>query len=801
MGDYSILKQAIADVIKTNGNEEITGAKLQNVLLTIINNVGENATFAGIITPSMNPGTPDANIFYIAVESGVYPNINSTSLNYGEVGIVSNKGGAWQMLVSGIASSEKVNGMYDEINGATQVATEINDWLVGKYISIVEQWNYNWIVNLGNYNSYAGAKVIVRDVKKGERYRLVTRTNPLGTVVPLSFSTLNSNIATVIFPDSNIFGSGYNAFVGEFVVPEDSIMVVQSYDYDGKLYKLNAGYGIYTRLTDVEERIETIEGKDMNIQQGKGGTLFTQSGYVSSLGNEIASTSYYRTEFLIIDKTRSVKVSGGDVRGLANLLSFFDKDKRYISGFAGVDTVEVQVEDIPENAYYIRASARYPKVATTIIEGVSLMGLAREMVRLRAEIPTNILTDEALNPLREQSKLIAGGYNIAKFYQLGYFHSEGGITSDTSGNYKYVMFPVKPGDEYVVYSEPVSSYCFFAFFTEPTTWFRRDSQKVGWQVVTIPDNCNYLGVTLQFGATDAENVDKVFIYNNKLLRSLDQKFEEVNNKPLRVLLIGSSFGMQSILQLPVLAKKSGFNIYAGNLYRGAITIEEVADYMENNTEFGKLRVNNGDGWTIQGTATVYNALQHAHWDYIIVQKAGHESWLWTDTQRNALQRVLTYLTNNVGYGTKILFNSGFAYPIGGNIVTDRQTQLEYTNNIIAAARQQNLEFGLPVIPMVTAIQEARNTDLTSYGTWEHHDLASDYEHLDYGIGCYIAGLTLLCYLFGCSPYSVQYMPQLSDISAYFGNADNFTPITATMREIAQKAVAVGLNNGIDKDFE
>lgn len=36
MGNYEQLKQAVSDVIKTNGNQEITGAILQSALLSII---------------------------------------------------------------------------------------------------------------------------------------------------------------------------------------------------------------------------------------------------------------------------------------------------------------------------------------------------------------------------------------------------------------------------------------------------------------------------------------------------------------------------------------------------------------------------------------------------------------------------------------------------------------------------------------------------------------------------------------------------------------------------------------------
>lgn len=105
MGDYSVLKQAIANVIKTNGNEEITGQILQDVLLSIVNVVGANATFAGIATPATNPGTQDGNIFYIAAQSGTYPNFDSITVNSG-LAIFSNKTGRWTMQILPIATLE-----------------------------------------------------------------------------------------------------------------------------------------------------------------------------------------------------------------------------------------------------------------------------------------------------------------------------------------------------------------------------------------------------------------------------------------------------------------------------------------------------------------------------------------------------------------------------------------------------------------------------------------------------------------------------------------------------------------------
>ena len=68
MAKWSTLKAAIADVIKTNGTQAITGSVLQNVLNNIVSSLGENYQFVGIATALTNPGTPDGNVFYLAGE-------------------------------------------------------------------------------------------------------------------------------------------------------------------------------------------------------------------------------------------------------------------------------------------------------------------------------------------------------------------------------------------------------------------------------------------------------------------------------------------------------------------------------------------------------------------------------------------------------------------------------------------------------------------------------------------------------------------------------------------------------------
>ena len=109
MGNYEQLKQAVSDVIKANGNQEITGKIMQNTLLSIISSVGSNATFAGIATPETNPGTPDQNIFYITSGNGIYVNFsNDIEIKDNNIYIITNKNRNWQFLRTNIVNSQLV---------------------------------------------------------------------------------------------------------------------------------------------------------------------------------------------------------------------------------------------------------------------------------------------------------------------------------------------------------------------------------------------------------------------------------------------------------------------------------------------------------------------------------------------------------------------------------------------------------------------------------------------------------------------------------------------------------------------
>lgn len=138
MANYNDLKTAVAAVIKQNGNQEITGDVLQNTLKQIISSVGMYADFAGIATPTTNPGTPDQNLYYIATQPGTYTAFGDDKVinETGKVYYLKSDGsGGWQMIDATTASSDgmakKVNGFYapEAYNILPEFAGVIDLWI------------------------------------------------------------------------------------------------------------------------------------------------------------------------------------------------------------------------------------------------------------------------------------------------------------------------------------------------------------------------------------------------------------------------------------------------------------------------------------------------------------------------------------------------------------------------------------------------------------------------------------------------------------------------------------------------
>lgn len=176
MAKWSDLKAAIADVIKTNGNQEITGQVLRNVLNNIISSVGENASFVDVATPTTNPGTPDGNVFYIAYTAGNYVNFQSKAgnltVNPGELAILYNETTNWGKSVIGMSS--------DGVIALANITNQIN--ATGRYA-----YTDTGIVRGSN----AGSQKVCTFLVAGQPYQFTL--TPVGGNAPVNIQGIKAD--------------------------------------------------------------------------------------------------------------------------------------------------------------------------------------------------------------------------------------------------------------------------------------------------------------------------------------------------------------------------------------------------------------------------------------------------------------------------------------------------------------------------------------------------------------------------------------------------------------------------------
>ena len=136
MANYNTLKSAIEAVIKTNGNNEITGALMQQSLLAMITSLGAHYQFVDVATPSTNPGTPDQNVMYFAGTAGTYTNFGGIVVNEGEFCALC-WNGSWIKKTTGAATAEQVSAL------GRKVGVYFPVWEYGNISNMSTNWTYS----------------------------------------------------------------------------------------------------------------------------------------------------------------------------------------------------------------------------------------------------------------------------------------------------------------------------------------------------------------------------------------------------------------------------------------------------------------------------------------------------------------------------------------------------------------------------------------------------------------------------------------------------------------------------------
>lgn len=151
MANYANIKDTINQNIKTNGNQQITGQVLQNVLNAIVDNLTAGYLLVGIATEDGNPGTPDQNVCWLATK-GTYANYGNITVESGKLAVIKYSGTWTSDTVDVQGAVSAGDGINISETGAVSVKT-------GTGVKIDEEGNVAADLVAGDYISIEGNKI------------------------------------------------------------------------------------------------------------------------------------------------------------------------------------------------------------------------------------------------------------------------------------------------------------------------------------------------------------------------------------------------------------------------------------------------------------------------------------------------------------------------------------------------------------------------------------------------------------------------------------------------------------------
>lgn len=222
MANYAILKALVEEIVKTNGNEEITGANLQSTLLSIINSLGTGYQFAGIATPSTVPVASDENVFYIAYKSGIYVNFDNIPVYDGITVLAwngswtkyqnfTNINGKYDIGVQGIINKRKVGNLGFYLSAANRLFTSTLQLEIGKtYIVYPKQSlpsNYQFQVNSSPTTQISGGyirKAFKFTAEAGNNYCVYVRKSDNSSFTDTEMLDVSNNGYIELYEDVSV---------------------------------------------------------------------------------------------------------------------------------------------------------------------------------------------------------------------------------------------------------------------------------------------------------------------------------------------------------------------------------------------------------------------------------------------------------------------------------------------------------------------------------------------------------------------------------------------------------------------
>lgn len=253
--------------------------------------------------------------------------------------------------------------------------------------------------------------------------------------------------------------------------------------------------------------------------------------------------------------------------------------------------------------------------------------------------------------------------------------------------------------------------------------------------------------------------------------------EKDDSKPLKILIIGNSYSVDTFTHLHDICKSAGINVVVGVAHESGGSLSDAMTKIRNNeTIHSYYKWTNQEGYVRVASPLIDDAIVDESWDIVFFQQMSFDSLDYNTFQphlNDLKAHVKTKISNpNVRFGINAIWSRATANATVGDEATQIEQFNTITENYKTAMYDSNLEI---LIPTGTAIQNGRaNEYLSQVGI----ELTRDNSHLDEPVGRYIAAMTVFYTLFGESAFG--------DVSFKTAGTNGYLIYLAKM--VAKKAV-------------
>ena len=529
--------------------------------------------------------------------------------------------------------------------------------------------------------------------------------------------------------------------------------------------EIEDGFRSFSNLSgELKSFIDNFNGENL---LEKSYNLFNKDAVVkgrlnSSNGELIVNDdeNWVTSEFIPVEPGKRLQIE--PVMGITVM---YDSDYNYIGSISTASHPRI----LPNNARYIRNTMSQGAIENKYIYlgdndlpyidyGYSysdkLISIIQAMINSQDDVP------EYVN-LFDKSKVVNG--NISS--STGEVVDSGFLTSD--------FIKIRPNDTLIVLKNMGIS----AFYDNEKNFIKEAKGTAG-EPFETPSNAAYFRTSM-----GKSSVDDKMVYHGRERMSYypfnqgPGASEKDDSKPLKVLIIGNSYSVDTFTYLHDICVSAGVNVVVGVAHDSGGSLSDAMSKINNSqTIHSYYKWTNQNGYTRTASPLYDLAITDEDWDIILFQQMSFASRDYSTFQphlSNLKSHVEGIATNpNVRFGINMIWERSTT----SSSVGDKETQVGFYNDIVSNYRRAMLDSDLEIlIPTGTAIQNGReNEHLIQVG----YELTRDGAHLDEGIGRYIAAMTVFETLFNKNTFG--------DVSFAPGNADKHLVYLAKM--VAKKAV-------------